>query len=207
MRIKLLAAALAGAGLVAALPAQAVTEIQWWHSMTGANDARVNDIANKFNATQSDFKVVPVYKGGYADSMAAAIAAFRGKNPPDIVQIFEVGTATMMAAKGAIKPVYQIMHEAGEKFDPKSYMPAVTVQTGTPRSIFDHPASADVAHLLGRFGLLEALLVDDARFPMLQVRLGFRAGEKTLDHCLKRLRTCFTESGPRCWRRGQDWSP
>ena len=126
MRIKLLAAALAGAGLVAALPAQAVTEIQWWHSMTGANDARVNDIANKFNATQSDFKVVPVYKGGYADSMAAAIAAFRGKNPPDIVQIFEVGTATMMAAKGAIKPVYQIMKEAGEAFDPNAYMPAVT---------------------------------------------------------------------------------
>jgi len=126
MRIKLLAAALAGAGLVAALPAQAVTEIQWWHSMTGANDARVNDIANKFNATQSDFKVVPVYKGGYADSMAAAIAAFRGKNPPDIVQIFEVGTATMMAAKGAIKPVYQIMKEAGEPFDPNAYMPAVT---------------------------------------------------------------------------------
>lgn len=126
MRIKLLAAAIAGAGLVAASPAQAAIEIQWWHSMTGANDARVNDIADKFNAAQSEYKVVPVYKGGYADSMAAAIAAYRGKNPPDIVQIFEVGTATMMAAKGAIRPVYQVMQQAGEKFDPKAYMPAVT---------------------------------------------------------------------------------
>jgi sn-glycerol 3-phosphate transport system substrate-binding protein len=57
--------------------------------------------------------------------MTAAIAAYRAKNPPHIVQVFEVGTATMMAAKGAIKPVYQLMKESGEKFDPKAYLPAV----------------------------------------------------------------------------------
>ena len=33
--------------------------------------------------------------------MTAAIAAcYRAGNAPDIVQVFEVGTATMMAAKG-----------------------------------------------------------------------------------------------------------
>jgi sn-glycerol 3-phosphate transport system substrate-binding protein len=126
MRMKTLAAALAGAALVLAAPAYAETDIQWWHSMTGALGDRVNDIAGKFNASQSEYKVVPVYKGGYAESMSAAIAAYRGKNPPDIVQVFEVGTATMMAAKGAIKPVYQVMQESGEKFDPHAYMPAVT---------------------------------------------------------------------------------
>jgi sn-glycerol 3-phosphate transport system substrate-binding protein len=125
MRMKLLTAALAGAALFAALPSYAVTEIQWWHSMTGANDERVNNIANRFNASQSEYKVVPVFKGSYGESMAAAIAAYRGKNPPDIVQVFEVGTATMMAAKGAIKPVYQVMHEGGEKLDPNAYIPAV----------------------------------------------------------------------------------
>lgn len=125
MNIKLLAAVL-GTAFTFAASAQAQTEIQWWHSMTGANADRVNAIADKFNATQKDYKVVPVYKGAYAESMSAAIAAYRAKNPPHIVQVFEVGTATMMAARGAIKPVYQIMAEAGETFDPNSYMPAVT---------------------------------------------------------------------------------
>ncbi|MGZ5080840.1 MAG: sn-glycerol-3-phosphate ABC transporter substrate-binding protein UgpB [Usitatibacter sp.] len=122
---KIAAAALMAAGALVVTQARAATEIQWWHSMTGALDSRVNDIANKFNASQPDYKVVPVYKGGYAESMSAAIAASRAKHAPDILQVFEVGTATMMAAKGVVKPVYQVMHEAGEKFDSKAYVPAV----------------------------------------------------------------------------------
>jgi sn-glycerol 3-phosphate transport system substrate-binding protein len=69
--------------------------------------------------------VVPVYKGSYPESMTAAIAAYRAGNAPHMLQVFEVGTATMMAAKGAVKPVYQLMKDADEKFDPKAYMPAV----------------------------------------------------------------------------------
>ncbi|MGZ5034795.1 MAG: sn-glycerol-3-phosphate ABC transporter substrate-binding protein UgpB [Usitatibacter sp.] len=122
---KIAAAALMAAGALVVTQARAATEIQWWHSMTGALDSRVNDIANKFNASQPDYKVVPVYKGGYAESMSAAIAASRAKHAPDILQVFEVGTATMMAAKGVVKPVYQVMQEAGEKFDSKAYVPAV----------------------------------------------------------------------------------
>jgi sn-glycerol 3-phosphate transport system substrate-binding protein len=117
--------AIAMALALAATPVLGATEIQWWHSMTGALDSRINDIANKFNASQSDYKVVPVYKGGYAESMSAAIAASRAKHAPDILQVFEVGTATMMAAKGVVKPVYQVMQEAGEPFDTGAYMPAV----------------------------------------------------------------------------------
>jgi sn-glycerol 3-phosphate transport system substrate-binding protein len=94
--------------------------------MTGVLNDRVNEIAQKFNASQSDYKVTAVFKGQYDESMAAAIAAYRSGNPPQIVQVFEVGTATMMAAKGAIKPVYQLMAESGEKFDPKAFLPAVS---------------------------------------------------------------------------------
>jgi sn-glycerol 3-phosphate transport system substrate-binding protein len=113
-------AALAG-GLLAA-QAQAQVEIQWWHSMTGALGDRVNEIATGFNAGQKDYKIVPVFKGTYPESMTAAIAAYRAGNAPHIVQVFEVGTATMMAAHGAIKPVYQLMKEANEPFDPKAYL-------------------------------------------------------------------------------------
>jgi sn-glycerol 3-phosphate transport system substrate-binding protein len=120
-------AACAALALAAAMPrAEAQVEIQWWHAMTAVNAQKVNSIAERFNAAQGDYKVVPVYKGSYPETMNAAIAAFRANNAPAIVQVFEVGTATMMAAKGAIKPVYQLMADAGEPFDANAYLPAVT---------------------------------------------------------------------------------
>ena len=124
MQLKLKAAALA-ATAVLALPAQAQTEVIWWHSMGGALGEWVNDLAKDFNASQKNYKVVPTFKGTYDESMTAAIAAFRAGNAPHILQVFEVGTATMMASKGAIVPVAKVMKDAGLKFDPKAYVPAV----------------------------------------------------------------------------------
>ena len=104
---------------------QAQTEIQWWHSMGGALGEWVNDQAKDFNNSQKDYKVVPVFKGSYDESMTAAIAAFRAGNAPHILQVFEVGTATMMASKNAIVPVGEVMKKAGVTFDPGAYVPAV----------------------------------------------------------------------------------
>jgi sn-glycerol 3-phosphate transport system substrate-binding protein len=126
LRRTLLSAALASTlGLGVSTPAWAQTEIQWWHAMGGALGEWVNDLAKGFNESQKEYKVVPVYKGTYTESMTAAIAAFRAGNAPHILQVFEVGTATMMASKGAIKPVAEVMKEAGYKFDPAVYIPAV----------------------------------------------------------------------------------
>jgi sn-glycerol 3-phosphate transport system substrate-binding protein len=122
MKLKISALVLAAA---TSLAAHAQTEIQWWHSMTAVNQETVNQLAADFNAKQKDYKVVPVYKGQYDESMTAAIAAYRAGNAPHILQVFEVGTATMMASKGAIVPVSKIMADAGKKFDPAAYVPAV----------------------------------------------------------------------------------
>ncbi|WP_431101941.1 sn-glycerol-3-phosphate ABC transporter substrate-binding protein UgpB [Roseateles noduli] len=117
--------AVALAALIAPAAASAQTEIQWWHAMGGALGDWVNDLAKDFNASQKDYKIVPTYKGSYDESMAGAIAAFRAGNAPHILQVFEVGTATMMASKGAIVPVGQVMQQAGVKFDNGAYVPAV----------------------------------------------------------------------------------
>ena len=93
--------------------------------MGGQLGEALNGLAEGFNKSQKDYKVVPVYKGTYTETMTGAIAAFRAKQQPHIVQVFEVGTATMMAAKGAIYPVHQLMADAGEAFDPDAYLPAV----------------------------------------------------------------------------------
>ncbi len=106
--------------------------IDWWFAHGGRLGEKVQSIVADFNASQSDYKVVATYKGNYADTMTAGIAAFRAKNPPHILQVFEVGTATMMAAKGAIKPVYEVMAESGLPWSPDVYLPTVTGYYTTP---------------------------------------------------------------------------
>ena len=125
MKISLSALALAASALVAPLTGLAQTEIQWWHSMTAVNGEVVNDLAKNFNSTQNNYKIVPTFKGNYEESFTAAVAAFRAGNAPHILQVFEVGTATMMASKGVSVPVGKVMKDSGEKFDPKSFVSAV----------------------------------------------------------------------------------
>ncbi len=126
MKLKSLSlAALTSTLMAATLSAQAQTEITWWHSMTAFNNEWVNTLAKQFNESQKTYKVTPIYKGSYDESMTAAIAAFRAGNAPHILQVFEVGTATMMASKGAIVPAGKVMADAGKKFDPNAYVAAV----------------------------------------------------------------------------------
>ncbi len=125
MKIKTLALTAAAAAALTALPARAQTEIIWWHSMGGQLGEWVNGLAKGFNDSQKDYKVTPVFKGTYPESFAATIAAYRAGNAPHIVQVFEVGTLTMMASKGVIVPVNEVMKQGGVKFDPSVYVPAV----------------------------------------------------------------------------------
>ena len=130
---KMILAGMAGAfALSMASEAIAATEIQWWHAMGGRNGELVNEMAEGYNASQSEYKVVPVYKGTYAETMTAAIAAFRAKQQPHIVQVFEVGTATMMAAEGAVYPVYKLMEDTDTPFNQDDYLPAVVSYYTTP---------------------------------------------------------------------------
>lgn len=111
--------------LLSSSAAFAQTEITWWHSMGSALGEKLEKIVADFNASQSEYKVVPSYRGEYEESMVSTIAAFRAGEHPTFVQVYEVGTGTMMAAEGAVYPVYQLMADTGQAFDPKRYLPAV----------------------------------------------------------------------------------
>lgn len=134
MHIKrhVLAGAAALGFVVAAGEAGAVTEVELWHAMSGANTARIEAIAQGFNQRQGEYKVVPSFKGTYAEALTGGIAAFRAGSPPAILQVQEVATASFMAAKGATRPVAEVMQEAGSPFDPKSFVAAVTGYYSTP---------------------------------------------------------------------------
>jgi sn-glycerol 3-phosphate transport system substrate-binding protein len=122
MRTLLLTSALTA---TLATTASAQTEIQWWHAMGSELGERLEALAADFNATQSDYRIVPAFKGTYAETLTAGIAAFRANQQPAIIQVFEVGTGTMMAAEGAVYPVYQLMADQGEPFDPNGFLPSV----------------------------------------------------------------------------------
>lgn len=127
MKMKSLVLSAAALGFALCAPAaRAQTEIQWWHAMGGQLGQWVNDLAKGFNESQKEYKVTPTFKGSYPETLTAGIAAFRSGNPPDIMQVFEVGTATMMASKGAIVPVGKVMKDSGLKFDPSAYISAIT---------------------------------------------------------------------------------
>ncbi|MFT4728080.1 MAG: sn-glycerol 3-phosphate transport system substrate-binding protein [Granulosicoccus sp.] len=122
MKLRSLVTALGfGASVLASSAAFSATEIQWWHAMGGRLGEVVVEIADKYNASQSDVVVVPTYKGGYEDTMTAGIAAFRAKEQPHIIQIFDAGAATIINAKGATVPVADLMTD----FDIEDYIPGV----------------------------------------------------------------------------------
>ena len=116
---------LAGTLLSTPIAALAATEVQFWHAFTGRLGDLVAEQVNTFNSSQSDYKVVASHKGNYSETLNAGIAAFRAREQPHILMVFEVGTATMMAAKGAIKPVYEVMADSGASFDQNAYIGSV----------------------------------------------------------------------------------
>ena len=133
MRTKILALSLAGMlATIGTATVYAATDVNFWHSMEGALGDRVNALVDDFNKSQSDYVVHAIYKGSYGESMNAGIAAFRAGNAPDILQVFEVGTATMMYAKGAIQPVQEMTEQIGDPINPDDFLGAVASYYSSP---------------------------------------------------------------------------
>lgn len=121
IRSTLLAAALA----TAAGAAHAQTDITWWHAMGGRLGEVVNEISTRFNDSQSDYKITPIFKGNYEETLTATIAAFRAGEQPNIVQVFDAGSATIIGAKGAVLPAEDLLKQNGYAFDVNDYIEGV----------------------------------------------------------------------------------
>jgi sn-glycerol 3-phosphate transport system substrate-binding protein len=104
------AAAAALVLLGGAAAAQAKTEISFWHGLDGQAGQAVDALVKQFNEGQGEFEVKALYKGTYPQVLAAAMAAYRQKNPPHLVQVYEVGTQSMILSD-AIVPVYRLMRQ------------------------------------------------------------------------------------------------
>lgn len=132
MKVVLASVTAAATALLMASSAIAATEIQWWHAMTGANNEVVEQLSKEFNESQSNYKIMPVFKGTYAETLNAGIAAFRAKQPPAIIQVFDAGSGVMMGAQGAIVPVADVLEKGGYKFNKADYLPGIVAYYSKP---------------------------------------------------------------------------
>jgi sn-glycerol 3-phosphate transport system substrate-binding protein len=185
--------AAAAAALTIASPVLAATDIMWWHAMSGELGKQVDKLAADFNASQSEYRIVPSYKGNYTETVTAAIFAFRSRSQPAIVQVNEIATATMMAAKGAIYPVFELMRDEQEAFSPAAYLPAVTGYYSDGRgNMLSFPFNASTPILYYNKDLFRSAGLDPAIAPKTWPDVGAAA---------KRLRSAggvcgFTTSWP-----------
>src|SRR3979490_519397 len=155
--LRFLRVATAAVAVAMASPAWAATEIMWWHAMSGELGRQLDKLAADFNASQSEYRIGPSYKGNYTETVTAAIFAFRSRSQPTIVQVSEIATATMMAAKGAIYPVFELMRDEQESFAPAEYLPAVTgYYTDVARNMLSFPFNASTPILYYKKNLFRA---------------------------------------------------
>jgi len=111
--------------LVGALLHAQPIDIVLWHVMAGHLGTELTQLTDDFNSRQQEYRIKPVYKGDYTEVLTSFAAAFRAQHPPALVQIAEVGTATMLSPRGIIKPVDEIMQEHGLSVPVQDFFPAV----------------------------------------------------------------------------------
>lgn len=173
---RIFAAVAVAAQLAMASPAHAVTEVMWWHAMSGELGRQLEKLATDFNASQSEYKIVPHYKGNYTETVSAAIFAFRSRTQPAIVQVNEIATATMMAAKGATYPVYELMRDQAESFSPTAYLPAITgYYTDIAGNMLSFPFNASTPILYYNKNLFRAAGLDPEVAPKTWPEVGAAA--------------------------------
>lgn len=161
MKKMIIGSVAAAATFLTPIAAYAQAEVQFWHAFTGRLGELVALQVEQFNASQDDYVVVQSHKGNYSETLNAGIAAFRADEQPHILMVFEVGTATMMAAEGAIRPVYEVMAQTGAAFDPSAYIGAVAgYYTSTDGDMLSLPYNSSTPVLWVNRDLLSEAGVD-----------------------------------------------
>jgi sn-glycerol 3-phosphate transport system substrate-binding protein len=150
--------------LLAPAPALAKTELHFWHAMTGQLGEAVNELVKQFNDSQSEYEVKPLRKGTYPETLTAAIAAYRQKSAPHVVQVFEVGTQTMMLS-GAVLPVYQLMKEQEIKIDWKDFIAPVVGYYSKDGNLYSMPFNSSTPILYYNKDAFQKAGLDPARPP------------------------------------------
>jgi sn-glycerol 3-phosphate transport system substrate-binding protein len=97
--------------LCSASAAAARSEVRLWHSMNGVRGAELARLVARFNASQSEFRVVATYKGQYDEASVEAVTRRASPRAPHIVQASEFGGAFLLEQQ-AVRPLWRVMKDA-----------------------------------------------------------------------------------------------
>ncbi len=102
------------------------TKIEFWHAFGSGKLAElVSQFVQEFNEKHPDYKVIETYKGNYEQTLAFGIAAIRTNTHPDIIMVYDAGTATMIGSKKIIYPLHQLFKDSDIDFDVDDINPAI----------------------------------------------------------------------------------
>ena len=122
--LKLTAAAAALAASATAASADKI-KFDFWYGNTGAIGEVVAKHCDLFNASQDKYEAVCTGQGGYDKAEQNTIAAYRAKQHPTVVQIYDAGTVNFMLS-GAVYPAVQFAKDNGMDIDWKSYFSGIS---------------------------------------------------------------------------------
>jgi sn-glycerol 3-phosphate transport system substrate-binding protein len=132
--------------LVGAADAQAKTEIQFWHAMQGARGEALETLVKQFNESQGEFEVKAVYKGTYPEVQKSAMAAYRQKSAPHIVQAHDAATLSMILSD-AIVPVYRLMKQQQVAVNWDDFIETITGYYSKDGRLYSMPFNVSTAIL------------------------------------------------------------
>ncbi|NOY09358.1 MAG: ABC transporter substrate-binding protein [Spirochaetes bacterium] len=121
-------------------------QVVWWHAMSGSRLKVVKSIVNEFNADHPDINLKALFTGSYAETLTKFISAYRTGNAPNLVQVYEVGTQTMLDS-GAIVPVYKLPEMLGEKWDWAKYIIPILNYYSVNGKLYSMPFNSSTAML------------------------------------------------------------
>jgi len=141
----------------AAMVSAKTIELEFWHAMSGGRTAAVEKIVDGFNAEHDDIHVTAQFTGSYAETLTQGISAVRSGNPPHIIQVYEVGTQTMLDSE-AIVPVYEI---AKGKIDFGSVIQPILNYYSVDGKLYSMPFNSSTAMLYYNKDAFEAAGIKD----------------------------------------------
>lgn len=130
--------------------------ITFWHAMSGSRADVIAGIADRFNASQDQYQVTAEYTGSYAETLTKALAAYRTGEPPTIVQVYEVGTQTMLDSNATV-PVHTL--NKGE-VDWNDIVPPILKYYSVDGNLYCMPFNSSTAMLYYNKDMLEAAGLD-----------------------------------------------
>lgn len=134
-RLSLLATASIAAALVAGDAAAADRiKFDFWYGLTGPLGDVVQKQCDLFNQSQDKYEAVCTGQGGYDKAEQNTIAAYRAKQQPTVVQIYDAGTVNFMLS-GAVVPAPEFASAHGLDVDWKAYFPAIANFYGTSKGV------------------------------------------------------------------------